>query len=475
MSAGFQNGCKHCNRSGLSLLLLRPSPVVRFIESGLVPLGAKDVKSDDTLTAGLLPARKPTESRFVLRLLREGYVYIHIPNPPQGYKKDWLVYRVTDNANMIAEDNALFSQQPYQACSAPGHNNVGMHLVEIPQAHLLIGKPIWIAYSANLWSKELKGKNAAEASTDREVRAEMAAKTEKKGGVAVKTKAETQALLNIADETERMLDKNAAAAAQSVQAYQAKDYVAIGKWLAVGTMMTNAIGLWLCLSKIQDSQDANEIRYAWFGVGDSTAGIVGGLLELWAISDTGKALKAATPGTTSELVTAHSGVLTGLRMGVALAGAVAGILNGYVNWAKSGNAKNSSDIAVAYLYWTSGSAFHGTAVTSTGVAASLWLVRAFGRVEEGAAVRAGTRAIVRFAVRRGGTAAGAAALGLTLTGVGWALLAAGLIFEAGAIILTPTDMQKWARRTRFGQRKAERFKSWEEEEKAFNQLLAPAK
>ena len=244
--------------------------------------------------------------------------------------------------------------------------------------------------------------NSSKASIDRQERATMASKVEKRGGAVVKTEAEALAMLDQADEVGKMLDENALATAQSVKAYQTKDYVALGKLLALATTVANAIGLWLCLSKIRESKDVNEIRYAWFGVGDSAAGIVGGLLELWAVGQTGKDLAAASPGTTPEMVTAHSGWLTGLRMGVALSGVVAGILNGYVNWANGDNADKSGDIAVARLYYVSAYAFGGTFSTSSGLAASLWLARAFVRVEERAAVSATTRAIVRFAARRGG-------------------------------------------------------------------------
>lgn len=93
-------GCNTCNKSTLSLLLLRPSPVAKMRELTLP--GAEAVASDAAVMAGLLPARLPTESRFALRLLRAGYVHVYIPIPPAGVK-NWLVYRVTEQADLVEQ------------------------------------------------------------------------------------------------------------------------------------------------------------------------------------------------------------------------------------------------------------------------------------------------------------------------------------------------------------------------------------
>jgi hypothetical protein len=152
-----QQGCDACNKSGLSLLLLRPSPIAK--DAKLAPLGAEAVSSADATAEGQVPARKPTESRTLLRLLREGFVHVYIPSPPPGLQ-NWLVYRVTPNADLVAEGNPVFSQMPQPpACGRESHNKAGMRLLHIPQAHM-IGS-IWIAYSANLWGDKLKSQNAA--------------------------------------------------------------------------------------------------------------------------------------------------------------------------------------------------------------------------------------------------------------------------------------------------------------------------
>ena len=147
------------------MLLLRPSPIAKDVK--LAPAGAQSVSSADSTAEGLVPTRKPTESRYVLRLLRAGYVHVHIPSPPPGVPS-WLVYRVTEAAVLIAQSNPVFGQVPQPpVCTRDGHNAAGMKLLHIPQAHK-IGS-IWIAYSANLWSDKLKSKNAANADSMQQV------------------------------------------------------------------------------------------------------------------------------------------------------------------------------------------------------------------------------------------------------------------------------------------------------------------
>ncbi|HVK93881.1 MAG TPA: T6SS effector BTH_I2691 family protein [Noviherbaspirillum sp.] len=151
-----KNNCDTCNKSTLSLLLLRPSPIAKRGE--LVPPGTSAVISDDAATAGLLPKRLPTESRFALRLLRAGYVHVYIANPPPGMKH-WLVYRVTEQADLVPESSEWFKQPTNVACTSNNHNIIGMKLLNIPQAHKI--SEIWIAYSANLWNDTSRSRNRA--------------------------------------------------------------------------------------------------------------------------------------------------------------------------------------------------------------------------------------------------------------------------------------------------------------------------
>jgi len=41
------------------------------------------------------------------------------------------------------------------------------------------------------------------------------------------------------------------------------------------------------------------------------------------------------------------------------------------------------------------------------------------------------------------------------------------------VIMTPTEMEKWAKRTRFGNRYSGKFKNWAEEEAELNKLFSP--
>jgi hypothetical protein len=151
-------GCDVCNKSSLALLLLRPGPVSTDI--GLIAPGSRAVAADAAVVSGLLPARTPTESRYVLRLLRAGYVHVYIATPPAGVP-NWLVYRVTDQADLVPEGNALFSQRDQNvACKREGHIPTGMKVLSLPQAHEI--SEIWIAFSANLWSDKLRAKNKAD-------------------------------------------------------------------------------------------------------------------------------------------------------------------------------------------------------------------------------------------------------------------------------------------------------------------------
>jgi hypothetical protein len=153
MSTPDSSGCDACNKSSLSLLLLRPSPIA--IDPQLAPLGSSSIKVDEQgLVAGLVPAESLTQSRYALRLLRPGYVHVYIPAPPSGMN-NWLVFKVTDNADLIEDTSPVFQQQPAPpSCSREGHNASGMRLLRIPHAHKI--KEIWIAYSANLWNTALR-------------------------------------------------------------------------------------------------------------------------------------------------------------------------------------------------------------------------------------------------------------------------------------------------------------------------------
>jgi hypothetical protein len=87
----------------------------------------------------------------------------------------------------------------------------------------------------------------------------------------------------------------------------------------------------------------------------------------------------------------------------------------------------------------------------------------------------------RMAKSNGDHVVSLAAVGLTVSGVGLFLLVAGVALQLGAIALTPNPVQKWMRRSYFGQDKLYFFghfgggqpddsftKGWQEE---FEELL----
>ncbi|MEO5934870.1 MAG: T6SS effector BTH_I2691 family protein [Duganella sp.] len=159
------SGCDVCKKSSLSLLLLRPSPISK--NPFLLAPGSQSVAAEPSSVTGLLPSRLPTEARFGLRLLRAGYVHVFIPNPPPRMTH-WRVYRVTEQADLVPQEHALFSQPGQNvACERVGHIATGMKVLNIPQADKI--SEIWIAYSANLWNETLRKKNAGDAKVMQQV------------------------------------------------------------------------------------------------------------------------------------------------------------------------------------------------------------------------------------------------------------------------------------------------------------------
>lgn len=169
MTNAAQN-CKHCQKSSLSLLLLRPSPVA--LDPELRPSGAGQVTADAALVAPMVPAGLK-QSKTVLRLLRAGYVHLYIPSRDTGQtpNKAWHTWRVTDEGDLLAQTHPLFATPSTSAvCSRTGHNVSGFKLIQIPDAHELMGQAIWLAFSANLWNTKLKQQNKANAQAMVEVK-----------------------------------------------------------------------------------------------------------------------------------------------------------------------------------------------------------------------------------------------------------------------------------------------------------------
>lgn len=167
MSATNRN-CRYCQKSGLSLLLLRPSPIA--LHSDLQAPGSAHAEADPALVGPLIP-QGLTQTRPVLRLLRAGYVHLYIPKTQQ-----WRSWRVTPQAHLLAQDHPAFGVVSADTvCTRPEHNASGFRLLHLPQAHELMGQSIWLAFSANLWSDKLKARNRANPQAMVEVRLGAAA------------------------------------------------------------------------------------------------------------------------------------------------------------------------------------------------------------------------------------------------------------------------------------------------------------
>lgn len=151
------SGCKDCNRNTLSFLLVRPSVIPN--ESILPVPGAGNVTPPEALFKDLVLPAKLTKSRYVLRLLREGFVHVYLPDLPAGQK--WQHFRVGANGDIAAETDANYKAAgSLKLCSQTGHNTAGKKLLPIANAHLIGKEGIWIAYSAVAWSDKVKARNA---------------------------------------------------------------------------------------------------------------------------------------------------------------------------------------------------------------------------------------------------------------------------------------------------------------------------
>ena len=76
---------------------------------------------------------------------------------------------------------------------------------------------------------------------------------------------------------------------------------------------------------------------------------------------------------------------------------------------------------------------------------------------------------LRIAARYGASAA------VALTGWGTLLLGLAMLFEVGAVAMTPSEMETWVSRSKFGKASKKKFANWEEEEAAMLALFAKPK
>jgi hypothetical protein len=143
---------------------------------------------------------------------------------------------------------------------------------------------------------------------------------------------------------------------------------------------------------------------------------------------------------------AKSMSLASLRFIGNIAGAAGGAVNAVGAYAKAEDHRAAGNYQVSQLYRYSGFAFIGTGTSSiivgVGVAADWVVARQVGG--------AGTQRVATAVAVRFGAQGTAALLGLSVSGWGLVLLGAGVIFQVGAMVLTPMPLQKWASRSYFG-------------------------
>lgn len=148
--------CKHCEKTCLSFLPLRPSPVAK--DGDLAWLGTAEMACHPAALAASLGVQL-RRSHLALRLLRRGYLHIYLPKAPPG--QQWRVYHVDDDANLRLLGEGLSRapalDAPIAPCRTAGHDAAGQKLATIPDARAM--GTVWLAYSANLWNTRLRDQN----------------------------------------------------------------------------------------------------------------------------------------------------------------------------------------------------------------------------------------------------------------------------------------------------------------------------
>ncbi|MFT3721151.1 hypothetical protein [Pseudorhodoferax sp.] len=228
--------------------------------------------------------------------------------------------------------------------------------------------------------------------------------------------------------------------AQNVSDLRAMTLTMDGR-LAIGSIVVQGIGLVNGLGSLADAKTRKDVRDAWFGVYDSTAGVLGGLLELWAvIMNTRTIAQAGVQGASKSIS------LASIRFAGNIAGAAGGVIGAASAFAKMEDADRTGNRNAVRAYLLSGVALTGIALTSTaasvGIAAE-WIVAR----QVGGAVTQRSATAVALRIGAQGTPT---VLGISVTGWGLLLLGAGFLFQFVAIVLTPTPLQKWVSRSYFG-------------------------
>ncbi|MFL9919658.1 Fis family transcriptional regulator [Paraburkholderia fungorum] len=143
MTVQNENTCDVCKATGLVVFATRYAVVPKdFTAPDLGPFSGARVKE--------LPLR---ESRYALRQLRKGFVYVFYERGPRG-NHYWEVYSVAPDGVLQKQPDARAARylDAPQACTRSGHS-------ALRQQYFVIDRPaqcgtVWVAFSEYKWSRE---------------------------------------------------------------------------------------------------------------------------------------------------------------------------------------------------------------------------------------------------------------------------------------------------------------------------------
>jgi hypothetical protein len=232
--------------------------------------------------------------------------------------------------------------------------------------------------------------------------------------------------------------------------------------LAVGAMIVQFLGLYQAVPQMlaelgKSQRDQGKLVESTLSVVDGMSGFIGATLERMAAAH--KAALVVKDG--GEHLVEASGRLAAYRVGAALFGMLSGAVMAYSMNQKAGAAKSEGDTEAAGGYTYSSGAGVGLFATSSFAATDA--------IAKGAVSRAiGKHVLLRLAgvVATEAAVAGAAATVVSIvSGVGLALLAAGVAAYVYAVVNERDSYMRWAGRCYFGKDTVKRFESVSAEER----------
>jgi len=134
--------CKNCNKSGLAILPVRYAVVSKTVNAQI----------PDSME-GNFDSVKLLHHKYVLRTLRQGFIYIYYENNPRNNQPGWDSYSVTPGGTLWKQPSAGSAQSlsTEPSCSRSGHN-IPASIIAIDDPERC--SPIWIAFSQHAWSQE---------------------------------------------------------------------------------------------------------------------------------------------------------------------------------------------------------------------------------------------------------------------------------------------------------------------------------